>query len=205
MSQALNKIQEYSQKGAELRVRFFDENAELVEAASRAMALCLASGGKILICGNGGSAADSQHIAAELVNRFLMERPPLPAIALTTDTSILTAIGNDYGYEQVFEKQVAALGNPGDILIGISTSGNSGNVVRALKTARDKGLVTVGLTGKSGGEMTSLCEYLLSVPTSHTPLIQEIHITAGHLFCDLIDHYLFEAVAELAPYLDQTE
>ncbi len=199
---ALELVLDQSREGAELRERFFRENAQSVVAAGRALALCLARGGKILLCGNGGSAADAQHLAAEFVNRFQLERPPLPALALTTDTSALTAIGNDYGFDQIFAKQVQALGRPGDVLVGLSTSGNSPNVVAAMRLAREKGLTTVGLAGKKG-EMVRFCDHPLLVPHTVTALIQEVHIAIGHLLCGLADHYLFEAVAELKPFLDE--
>lgn len=195
-------VLDHATDGARLRERYFQQNADHVVELARQMAVTLARGRKILFCGNGGSAADAQHLAAEFVNRFLMERPPLPALALTTDTSILTAIGNDYGFEQVFLKQVQALGQPGDMLVGISTSGNSPNVVLALKAAREKGMATVGMTGRGGGEMARICDYLIDVPEKHTPLIQEIHITVGHLLCQLTDHFLFENVVALQPLLE---
>ncbi len=198
---ALELVLEHSREGAELRERFFRENCQLLVSVGRAMAVCLARGGKILLCGNGGSAADCQHLAAEFVNRFQLERPPLPALALTTDTSALTAIGNDYGFELVFSKQVQALGRPGDVLVGLSTSGNSPNVVAAMRVAREKGLTTVGMAGK-GGEIVPFCDHALLVPHTVTALIQEVHITAGHLLCKLVDYYLFEAVVELKPYLE---
>lgn len=147
----------------------------------------LAEGHKILICGNGGSAADAQHIAAEFVGRFHNERVSLPSIALTTDTSILTAVANDYSYDRVFARQVEGLGNKGDVLWGISTSGNSRNVNEALKTARQKGLVTIGSTGKTGGDMVSLCDRVLVVPDDVTARIQEIHMLSAHIICQLID------------------
>lgn len=195
-------VLDHSAKGATLREQFFSDNAQRVVDVARTMAVALARGGKLLFCGNGGSAADAQHMAGEFVNRFLLERPPLPAVALTTDTSVLTAIGNDYGFDQVFEKQVQALAQPGDVLMAISTSGNSDNIVRALKAARDKGVTTIGLSGNSGGEMAPWCDMTLLVPSRHTPLIQEVHLAVEHLLCQLVDHYLFENVVELQPYLD---
>jgi len=148
---------------------------------------CLKSGGKILLFGNGGSAADAQHIAAELVGRYKVERKSLPAIALTTDTSALTAISNDYGYIHVFDRQVEALANKGDIAIGISTSGNSINVINALKVASKLNCNTIGLSGHDGGEMNKICNINLSVPSEDTPRIQEMHILIGHTICHLID------------------
>ncbi|MBT9486712.1 MAG: D-sedoheptulose 7-phosphate isomerase [Rubrivivax sp.] len=152
---------------------------------------CLRSGGKILLAGNGGSAADSQHIAGELVSRFAYDRPGLAAVALTTDSSILTAIGNDYGYEHLFARQVQALGKKGDVLIVYSTSGRSPNILAALQTARSAGLVTVGMTGNRGGPMTELCDHLLAVPSPDTPKIQEGHLVLGHVLCGLIESAIF--------------
>ncbi|ROL80500.1 phosphoheptose isomerase [Pseudomonas protegens] len=153
----------------------------------------LRDGGKILLAGNGGSAADAQHIAGEFVSRFAFDRPGLPAIALTTDTSILTAIGNDYGYEKLFARQVQALGNKGDVFIGYSTSGRSPNVLLALEEARSRGLVCIGLTGNRGGPMRELCDHLLEVPSSDTPKIQEGHLVLGHILCGLVESALFKA------------
>lgn len=199
--EVVRMIMAHAEDGARLRERFFADNAVRVAEAARTMAVSLASGGKILFCGNGGSAADAQHLAAELVNRFMMERPPLPAIALTTDSSALTAIANDYSFDQVFSKQVQALGRPGDVLVAISTSGKSPNVCEALRVAKDNGLVTIGLTGGQGGGMLAYCSHALVVADTRTPLIQEVHAAIGHLLCWLVDYYLFEAVAELEPYL----
>ena len=165
----------------------------LIEAKER--------GATIYTAGNGGSAADAQHLAAELVNRFLMDRPALPGLALTTDTSALTAIGNDLDFSRVFARQVEAFGRRGDVLVGISTSGNSPNVLAALEAARKAGLHTLGFTGNGGGAMAPLCDILLDVPHAGTPLIQETHIAAGHLLCQLTDYYLFENVAALQPLL----
>ncbi len=199
--QALRKVMDHAQQGLKVRERFFEEQGRTMVEISRCMASALAAGGKILFCGNGGSAADSQHLAAEFVNRFLLERPPLPAVALTTDTSILTAVGNDYGFDLVFLKQVQALGVEGDVLVGLSTSGSSTNVVQALRAGRDKGLVTVGLLGAAPGEMLPVCDFALQVPSKSTPVIQECHIAAGHMLCHIVDHFLFEAVLELDPGL----
>ncbi len=146
---------------------------------------------KTLLAGNGGSAADAQHIAAELVNRFYIDRPGLPSIALTTDASILTSIGNDYGYEQLFSRQVQALGNQGDVFIGISTSGNSPNIINALEACKEKGIITVGLTGLSGGKMAALCDYCINVPSNETPRVQEAHILIGHIICYIVEQEIF--------------
>lgn len=163
------------------------EQVEVLVAIATAMAATLLRGGKILWCGNGGSAADAQHLAAEIVGRFRRERRGLPSVALTTDSSILTAIGNDYGYEAVFSRQVEALGNSGDLLVGISTSGNSANVVAALQQARAQGLVTVAFTGASGGRAAALVDHLFSVNSNNTARIQETHILAGHMLCDWVE------------------
>ncbi|MGB4600148.1 MAG: D-sedoheptulose 7-phosphate isomerase [Trichlorobacter sp.] len=148
-------------------------------------------GNKLLIMGNGGSAADAQHFAGEIVSRFRIERPGLPAIALSTDSSILTAIGNDYGFEQVFSRQVEALASPGDAVIGISTSGNSPNVAKALEVARQAGCTTIGLLGKDGGSIKELCDIPLIIPSPDTPRVQEGHITIIHILCDLIEQGMF--------------
>jgi len=154
------------------------------------LAQCIASGGKILIFGNGGSAADAQHLAAEFVNRFQIERPPLAAVALTTDTSIITSIGNDYHFDDIFSKQVAALGKPGDIAWGFSTSGNSPNVVKAIKTARQNQLATIAMTGR-GGQLAGCADLVFTVDSDVTARIQETHITLGHILCALVDRTLF--------------
>jgi D-sedoheptulose 7-phosphate isomerase len=166
----------------------------LMAATSAAAAACVTSlqnGGKVLLAGNGGSAADAQHIAGELVSRFMFDRPGLASMALTTDTSILTAIGNDYGYEKLFERQVQANGNAGDIFIGYSTSGKSPNILKAFEAARKAGLVTIGLTGNRGGPMLELCDHLLAVPSDCTPKIQEGHLVLGHIICGLIEEAIF--------------
>lgn len=166
---------------------------ERLEAASRTCISSLQKGGKLLLAGNGGSAADAQHIAGEFVSRFAFDRPGLPAIALTTDTSILTAIGNDYGYEKLFARQVQAHGNKDDVFIGYSTSGKSPNVLLAFKEARLRGLICIGLTGNRGGPMRELCDYLLEVPSADTPKIQEGHLVLGHILCGLVENAIFRA------------
>jgi len=146
---------------------------------------------KTLLAGNGGSAADAQHIAGELVARFNYDRPGLPSIAITTDSSIVTAIGNDYGYERLFSRQVEALGNAGDVFIGISTSGNSPNIIKALAACKAIGITSVGLTGAGGGKMAELCDYCIKVPSSETPRIQEVHILIGHIICLIVEEAMF--------------
>jgi len=148
-------------------------------------------GNRVLLAGNGGSAADAQHIAAEFVGRYAFDRPGLPAIALSTDTSMLTAIGNDYGFDRIFCRQLEANGSKGDVFIGISTSGNSPNVTAALQRARELDIITIGLTGHSGGEMQSLCDYCIQVPSMSTPRIQESHIMLAHIICELVENTLF--------------
>jgi D-sedoheptulose 7-phosphate isomerase len=168
------------------------ENVSAVVEAASAVAASFRSGGKLLIAGNGGSAADAQHLAAEFVNRFEMERPPLPAIALSTDSSCLTSIGNDYSFDQVFSKQVRALGRKGDVLLAISTSGASRNVSEAADAARSIGMKTVVLTGKGGGDLARRADILINVDSRSTPRIQEVHITVCHIICELVDHTLFK-------------
>lgn len=171
---------------------------EAVFQATRAMAPAIAAagaiikdalekGGKVLFCGNGGSAADSQHLAAEIVGRFQKERRAFPAIALTVDTSILTAVANDYGYDTVFRRQVQALGNEGDVLVGISTSGNSKNIIEAIAEARDKGMKVIGMTAAGGGKMKDLCDVILAVPAKSTARAQEMHIMIGHILCEIAE------------------
>ena len=163
---------------------------EQIITVANVMAQSLSSGGSIFWCGNGGSAADSQHLAAELVGRFKNNRRALRSIALTTDSSVLTCIANDYSYDDIFARQVEALGRPGDLLIGISTSGNSENVLRALKTAKEFNLVTVALLGKGGGSVKDLADHALVIPSDSTARIQEAHILIGHIFCELIEQEL---------------
>ena len=164
-----------------------------IEEASQLIVSTLKSGNKVLLCGNGGSAADAQHIAAELTGRYKSERRGLPAIALTTDTSALTAISNDYGYDRVFDRQVEALVNKGDLLIGISTSGNSSNILSALTLAKELDCATLGMSGKDGGKMNEVCDLNLVIPSDDTPRIQEMHILIGHILCQAVDD-AFEAL-----------
>jgi D-sedoheptulose 7-phosphate isomerase len=181
-------------EGAELRLQMMETMTGVILEAAQAIAHAFKTGRKVLLFGNGGSAADAQHIAAEFMNRFQIERPPLPAIALTTDTSILTSIANDYAFDEVFGKQVKALGRKGDIAIGISTSGNSANVIKALRVAKKMGMVTVALTAE-GGKIASSADIALAVPSRSTPRIQEAHIVIGHILCDLTDTLLFRQVS----------
>jgi D-sedoheptulose 7-phosphate isomerase len=163
------------------------QNVAAVVAAARLIENCLKSGGKVMFCGNGGSAADAQHLAAELMGRFLADRAPMASIALTVDSSALTAIGNDYGFEEVFARQVRGLGRPGDVLVGISTSGNSINVLAAFEVARDLGIHRIALTGGGGGKLATLANVVIPAPSLSTPRIQELHIAIGHTICELIE------------------
>lgn len=167
-----------------------DTLAPYVGEASRLITKCLSAGNKLMICGNGGSAADSQHIAAEFTGRFIEERKPLAALALSTDTSALTCIGNDYSFDEVFARQVAGLGRAGDVLIGISTSGNSKNIIRAVEEARASGLTTIGLLGRDGGKLAALCDHAVIVPHAVTARIQEAHILIGHTICGTVEQAL---------------
>lgn len=166
---------------------------EALDSAAKACINAIKNGNKLLLAGNGGSAADAQHIAGEFVSRFAFDRPGLPAIALTTDTSIMTAIGNDYGYEKLFARQVQAHAKMGDVFIAYSTSGQSPNVIAALQEAKDRGLVCIGMTGNRGGGMLNLCDHYLAVPSSETPKIQEGHAVLGHILCGLVEQSLFKA------------
>jgi D-sedoheptulose 7-phosphate isomerase len=192
----LARITRHFQESAETKLRAAQALAVPLRTAAEKMAHCLMSDGKILACGNGGSAADAQHFSAELLNRFEMERPGLAAIALTTDSSTLTSIANDYDYVQVFSKQVRALGHSGDVLLAISTSGNSPNVLDAVRAAHDKDMVVVALTGRDGGQMTGLLrtdDVHVCVPATVTARIQEVHLLCLHCLCDAIDVQLFGA------------
>jgi len=188
MKDSIIKIFEES---AQIKVKFGRENADKIIEAVQLIAQAFREGKKVLLFGNGGSATDASHIAAEFVNRFLMERPPLPAIALNTDSAVLTSISNDYDYSQVFSKQLAALGHEGDVVIGISTSGNSPNVLKAIEVAKRNGMRTVVLTGGTGGRLAKLADITFIVPTKITARIQETHVTLGHTICQLVDEELF--------------
>ncbi len=183
------------EESIEVKDRFIKNNIDLISKGAEMIATCLASGHKILIFGNGGSAADAQHITAEFVNRFEIERSPLAAIALTTDTSIITSIGNDYHFDEIFSKQIKALGKKDDIAWGISTSGNSKNVIQAINAAKDIGISTIGLTGR-GGKLAESADLVFSVESDVTARIQEAHITLGHILCDLVDRILFPQMFE---------
>lgn len=187
----INVIKEQLQSHRLLMEVVERDMSHLISEVTEALVETFRSGGKLIVMGNGGSAADSQHFVAEMVGRFKMERKALPAVALSTDTSILTAIGNDYGFDSVFSRQVEALASAGDMVLGISTSGNSANVLKALQLAREQGCRTAGLLGKDGGSIKSACDFSLIVPTSDTPRIQEAHITIIHIICDLVEKELF--------------
>jgi D-sedoheptulose 7-phosphate isomerase len=182
----------YLRNLAEHRALFerLDQLEGAVDRAGELLVRALSSGGKAMFCGNGGSAADSQHLAAEFTGRFIADRRPLAALALSTDSSALTCIGNDYGFDQVFERQVQGLGRAGDVLVGISTSGNSGNVLRAFEAARAADITTIGLLGRDGGKLAELCDVAVIVPDQVTARIQEAHIMIGHTLCGLVEQGL---------------
>ncbi len=186
-----HRVREAFSNITQLMATFREEQTEKLTAAARMLAAAFKEGNKVLLFGNGGSAADAQHLAAEFVNRFQVERPPLAALALTTDTSILTAVGNDYDFQDIFVKQIKALGRKGDVAWGISTSGSSPNVVKGLEAAKQQGLHILAVTGRDGGAMAPLADICLNVPSSETPRIQEVQITIGHILCDLVDFLLF--------------
>ncbi len=182
-------------EGAELHLKMAETMGAGIVAAAEAIADAFKAGRQLLLFGNGGSAADAQHIAAEFMNRFLIERPPLPAVALTTDTSVLTSIANDYAFDEVFSKQVKALGKRGDVAFGITTSGSSANVLKALRAAKKLGMTTITLTGE-GGKAAALADIALQVPSRNVPRIQEAHIVVGHILCELTDALLFKDVGK---------
>ena len=187
----IERIRQIARESIEAKRAFFDSRADTVARAAELLIASINSGGKVLIFGNGGSAADAQHIAAELVNRLNYDRPPIAAIALTTDTSILTSVGNDSAFDDLFERQLRALGRAGDIAIAISTSGNSPNVLRAVEAARSLGIKTIGLAGRDGGKLAPLVDLAIVVETDSTQRVQETHITVGHILCELIEDALF--------------
>lgn len=180
------------QESADLKIKFAKKNKEKIIEVVNIIVNAFKSGNKLIIFGNGGSAADAQHIAAEFVNRFQLERIPLPAIALTTNSSIITSISNDYDFSDIFSKQIKALGKENDIALGISTSGASPNVNNGMKTAKEMKLTTVSFTGKDGGEIIRLSDYYFLVESNDTPRIQEVHITLGHIICELVENILFK-------------
>jgi D-sedoheptulose 7-phosphate isomerase len=186
----LSHLRKQVTESEKVKADFFAKNAEAIVRIASVMGECMNTGGKLLICGNGGSASDAQHFSGEMVGRFLKERRALPAIALSTDTAILTAVGNDYGYDQVFSRSVEALGRPGDILFALSTSGNSTNVMKAVEAAKKQGMKVVGFSGGSGGKLASVSDYFLNVELGkNSARIQEVHIMIIHLLVDLLDEF----------------
>ena len=185
-------IKKILSESIEIKEKFISENISSIILVSQKIAQSFTNDGKLMICGNGGSAADAQHIAGEFVNRLLIERPPLPAIALTTDTSVITSIGNDYSFNDIFSKQVKALGMEGDVLLAISTSGNSDNILEAVKAAKDHNIFTIGLIGGDGGKLGREADLSLIVKGRIPPRIQETHILVGHIICQLVDYLLFQ-------------
>ncbi len=187
----VERIEEAIRESIEAKEALTREDVEMVLEMAYTMVEALSQGNKIIWMGNGGSAADAQHLAAELVSKFYMERDGLPSLALNTNTSVLTAIGNDYGFDHVFERQIEALARPGDVVVGISTSGNSPNVLLAIEKARNAGCLTIGLTGRSGGRLADEVDLCLKVPSDDTPRIQEVHITVGHIICEIVESIVF--------------
>ena len=185
-------IENILQESLKVKEKFIKECSEDLITLAKKIVSSFISDRKLMLCGNGGSAADAQHIAAEFVNRFEMERPPLPAISLSTDTSIITCIGNDYSFNDIFTKQIKAIGLEGDILLAISTSGNSQNIISAAETAMDMGIYVAGFAGGKGGKLKEVCDLCLTVPSETTARIQESHILAGHIVCKLVDYILFQ-------------
>jgi D-sedoheptulose 7-phosphate isomerase len=192
--QAIDLVKSSLREGAELRTVVARDCSTAIFEAASLIIMCLRAGGKLLFFGNGGSAADAQHLAAEFIGRFVRERAGLPAIALTTDSSILTAVGNDYGFDQIFARQVQALGRPGDVAIAISTSGNSPNIIEAVKAARKGCLKTIGLSGKDGGLLAKEADLVITVASTTTARIQECHIAVGHLLCELTEEALARGI-----------
>jgi D-sedoheptulose 7-phosphate isomerase len=190
-----NIILKRFKESSEVKTRFLKENLSKLLDLIKLIAQTFEAGNKIFFFGNGGSAADAQHLAAEFVNRYVIDRPPLPAIALTTDTSILTSISNDFAFNEIFAKQLRAIGKEGDVAIGISTSGNSSNVVKAFEVAKEMGIKTVALSGNDGGVLAKMADVSLVVSSTSTPRIQETHILIGHILCEMVEHQLFFKVS----------
>jgi D-sedoheptulose 7-phosphate isomerase len=190
----LSTIQSHISSSVQVKTALLDDQdlLNLIIKAVETITNSYKNGNKTLLAGNGGSASDAQHVSGEFVSRFNFDRPAIPSIALSTDTSILTGIGNDYGFERLFSRQIEAHGNKGDVFIGISTSGNSPNVIKALETCKEKGVISIGLTGATGGKMADLCDICIKVPSTVTPRIQESHILIGHIICHLVEEQLFE-------------
>ena len=184
-------IQKRFKESVEVKGRFLKENLSKLLEVIKLISLTFEAGNKVFFFGNGGSAADAQHMAAEFVNRYIMDRPPLPAIALTTDSSVLTSISNDMAFDEIFSRQLKALGKDGDVAVGISTSGNSPNVIKAFEVAKEMGIRTVALTGNDGGALSKIADLSLVVSSSSTPRIQETHILVGHVLCEMVEHQLF--------------
>jgi len=184
-------IQKRFKESAEVKARFLRENLPKLLESIKLVSHAFEAGNKLFFFGNGGSAADAQHIVAEFVNRYIMDRPPLPAIALTTDTSVLTSVSNDMAFVDIFSRQIKALGKEGDVAVGISTSGNSANVIKAFEVAKEMGMKTIAFTGNDGGILAKLSDIALIVSSNSTPRIQETHILVGHLLCEMVEHQLF--------------
>ena len=191
-----SKISEILQHSISVKQQVLENTAILncMEAVTKEIVACFKRDGKLLFCGNGGSAADAQHLAAEFSGRFYIDRKALPAEALHCNTSYLTAVANDYGYDVVYSRMIDGIGEKGDVLIGLSTSGNSVNIIKAFEVAREKGIHTISFTGTTGGEMKSMSDYLINVPSADTPRIQESHITIGHIICQLVEEKIFAPI-----------
>jgi D-sedoheptulose 7-phosphate isomerase len=184
-------IRKRFKESTDVKTRFLKENLPVLLEAIKLISHAFEAGNKLFLFGNGGSAADAQHLAAEFINRYIIDRPPLPAVALTTDTSILTSISNDFAFNEIFAKQLRALGKEGDIAIGISTSGNSSNVLKAFEVAKEMGIKTVALAGNDGGIIAKMADISLIISSTSTPRIQETHILIGHILCEMVEHQLF--------------
>jgi D-sedoheptulose 7-phosphate isomerase len=189
----MNRIKESIRQSIEVKKKILGnlDMLQMIEDVAQTCTAAFCNGNKVLFCGNGGSAADAQHLAAEFSGRFYYDRPPLPSEALHVNTSYLTAVANDYSFEEVYSRIIQGIGNEGDVLIGLSTSGNSANVFRAIETANKKGMITIAMTGESGGKIKNIADFLINVPSDDTPRIQESHIMIGHIICELVENALF--------------